>query len=341
VALVGRSLGRMDLMVLGLAGALLHVWNHGLFKSLLFLSAGAVIHVTGTRELDRQGGLAKAMPRTALCFALGAAAICGLPPLNGFVSELLIYLGLFRSLSAERGAAWAGAAFAAPALALVGALAVACFVKALGSVFLGQARSHHTLNAHEPPPSMMVPMLVLVGCCFLIGLAPFLVVPALEQAVRVWSAGPTPVVGALAALVPLRWISVFGLALVGGVGLAYVLLSAWSRLQGATSAGTWDCGYAAPGPRMQYTSSSFAQWVVGFFSWVVRPGIHSPSRQPNFPGETRFGSHVPDPVLDRLIRPGYRLGARVTSSFRILQAGNIHAYLFYIVAFLIVLLLWK
>jgi len=187
---------------------------------------------------------------------------------------------------------------------------------------------------------MMVPMLVLVGCCFLIGLAPFLVVPALEQAVRMWSAGSLPA-GTLAALVPLRWISVIGLALVGGIGLTYLFLRARSHLHGVATAGTWDCGYAAPSPTMQYTSSSFARWVVGFFSWVVRPEVHSPSRQPTFPGETRFGSHVPDPVLDRLIRPGYRLGARVTSSFRFLQAGNIHAYLFYIVAFLIVLLLWR
>jgi hydrogenase-4 component B len=340
LALVGRTLGRMDCMVLGLAGALLHVWNHGLFKSLLFLSAGAVIHATGTRELDRLGGLAKAMPRTAFCFALGAAAICGLPPLNGFVSELLIYLGLFRSLGGESGAAWAGAAFAAPALALIGALAVACFVKAFGTVFLGQARSDHTLGAHEPPPFMTVPMMVLVGCCFLIGLAPFLVVPALERAVSVWAAGSAPAAG-LAALVPLRWISVFALALVGGIGATYLLLSTRTRLNGATCAGTWDCGYAVPGPRMQYTSSSFAQWPVGFFSWVLRPGVHLPSRQPLFSGETRFSSHVPDLILDRLMRPSYRLGARVTSSFRFLQAGNIHAYLFYIVVILIGLLLWR
>src|SRR5207248_7034089 len=124
LALLGRSLGRVDWIVLGLGGALLHVWNHALFKALLFLSAGSVIHATHTREIDHLGGLARAMPWTGLCFLVGAVAICGLPPLNGFVSEFLIYLGLFGTLLPKDGSSFAGAAFAAPALALIGALAV-------------------------------------------------------------------------------------------------------------------------------------------------------------------------------------------------------------------------
>src|SRR5439155_10830407 len=96
-ALLGRAIERGDLVVLGMAGALLHVWNHALFKSLLFFSAGAVAHATGTREIDRLGGLWRKMPRTALAFLVGAVAICGLPPLNGLVSELFVYLGLFRA----------------------------------------------------------------------------------------------------------------------------------------------------------------------------------------------------------------------------------------------------
>src|SRR5207247_5104797 len=132
-------------IMLGMAGALLHVWNHAFFKSLLFFSAGSVVHATHTREIDHLGGLAKTMPWTALGFLVGAVAICGLPPLNGFVSEFLIYLGLFRTL--EGGRSFASAAFAAPALALIGALAVACFVKVYGTVFLGSPRSHHTTGA--------------------------------------------------------------------------------------------------------------------------------------------------------------------------------------------------
>ena len=122
----------------------MHVWNHAFFKALLFLSAGSVIHATHTREIDQLGGLAKKMPWTSLGFLVGAVAICGLPPLNGFVSELLIYLGLFGTLVDQHGATFAGAAIAAPALALIGALALACFVKVYGAVFLGNG----TITAH-------------------------------------------------------------------------------------------------------------------------------------------------------------------------------------------------
>src|SRR5206468_9092957 len=107
LALLGRSLGRADWIVLGLAGALLHVWNHALFKALLFFSAGSVIHTAHTREIDHLGGLAKAMPWTALSFLVGAVAICGLPPLNGFVSEFLVYLGLFGTLANDTGPSFA------------------------------------------------------------------------------------------------------------------------------------------------------------------------------------------------------------------------------------------
>ena len=172
-------------MILGLGGGLLHVWNHALFKALLFFSAGSVIHATHTREIDHLGGLAKAMPWTALCFLVGAVAICGLPPLNGFVSEFLIYLGLFGTLGGRGGPHRSPLRpLPLPALALIGALAVACFVKVYGAVFLGTARSEHARHAHESPPSMLGPMSVLVACCFLIGLAPLLVAPLLARESR-------------------------------------------------------------------------------------------------------------------------------------------------------------
>ena len=341
LAMVGRSLHRADCVALGLAGALLHVWNHGLFKSVLFFSAGAVIHATHTREIDRLGGLARAMPRTALCFAIGAVAICGLPPLNGFVSELLIYLGLFRSLGIGHETGWAGSAFAPPALALIGALALACFVKAFGAVFLGVARSEPARQAREADANMTGPMLVLVGCCLLIGLAPLLVAPLFEQGVYAWSPDLATGAVSLVMLAPLRWVSVAGLALIVLIAVAGVLLSLRLRHCGTASSGTWDCGYAAPTARMQYTSSSFAQMLVGCFVWVLRPRVHAPGEQPLFSRATQFRSHVPDIVLDGALRPSFRFGAKITSSFRFLQAGNIHAYLFYIVVFLILLLLWR
>jgi len=341
LALIGRSLDRADWIILGLGGALLHVWNHALFKALLFLSAGSVIHAAHTREIDRLGGLAKVMPRTSLCFLVGAVAICGLPPLNGFVSEFLIYLGLFGTLVNGEGTSFAGASFAVPALALIGALALACFVKVYGAVFLGTARSEHARHAHESPPSMLGPMGVLVACCFLIGLAPLLIAPILQEGMSAWAPNLKDAGPRLAMLAPLEWITSMGLLLNLAVLLGGVVL--WMRLgRGVVEEGvTWGCGYVAPTPRMQYTSSSFAQMLVGMFGWVLRPRTHHPKDLPLFPPETYFHSEVPDVVLDVVVLPTFRFGAWLFSWCRVFQHGNIQTYLLYIFLALIALLLWR
>jgi hydrogenase-4 component B len=341
LALVGRSLGRVEWVVLGLSGALLHVWNHALFKALLFLSAGSVIHAVHTREMDELGGLARRMPRTALAFLVGAVAICGLPPLNGFVSEFLIYLGLFDTLGRDGELAYSGAALAAPALALIGALAVACFVKVFGTVFLGTARSGHAGQAHESGPTMIGPLAALAACCLFIGLAPQCVVPVLGSAVAAWAPEVGDAGARLAALAPLAWISAMGLALAAALALTGGLL--WLRLRAAPRATgpTWGCGYIAPTPRMQYTASSFAQMLVGLFGWALRPRMRRPADLGLFPHQTHFHSTVPDAVLDEAMLPAFRGGAWLFSWFRVLQRGSVQTYLLYIFLALLGMLLWR
>jgi hydrogenase-4 component B len=340
LALLGRSVGRADWVLLGFAGGLLHIWNHGLFKSLLFLSAGSVIHAVHTREIDHLGGLARQMPGTALCFAIGAVAICGLPPLNGFVSELFIYIGLFRTLGIGEGPSWAGAALAAPALALIGALALACFVKAYGAVFLGTARSDRARHAHESGLSMIGPMSVLVACCVIIGLAPALLAPLLERAVMVWAPGLAGDESRLSLLAPLGWISVMGLALVVILAVGATILYVRVYRGEVARAGTWDCGYAAPSFTMQYTSSSFAEMLVKVFAWVLRPKVHMKQDQTLFVRTGEFQSHVTDTMLDGVLVPSFRAVGWLFSWLRILQRGSIHAYLLYIFVALIALLSW-
>jgi hydrogenase-4 component B len=341
LALLGRSLGRADLIVLGAAGGLLHVWNHALFKALLFLGAGSVIHAAHTRDIDHLGGLSRRMPWTALCFLVGAVAICGLPPLNGFVSEFLIYLGLFGSLGERDGASVGAAALAAPALALIGALAVACFVKVYGAVFLGTARSAHADDALESAPSMIFPMGVLVVCCFVIGLAPGLIAPVLGRAVSAW-AREVPDAGArLADLAPLGWVTGMGLALVAALLVVGGLLRQHVGTADVARGPTWGCGYAAPTPRMQYTSSSFAQMLVGLFSRVLLPRTQRPVVVGLFPQATAFHSEVADTVLDGAVLPAFRFAAWLLSWFRVFQRGSIQTYLLYIFLALIALLLWR
>ena len=225
LAMIGSATHRTEWMILGMAGALLHVWNHCLFKALLFLAAGSVVHAVHTREIDHLGGLSKLMPRTAILFALGAVAICGLPPLNGFVSELIIYLGLFRAAT-DVHAGFSGVALAAPALAMVGALAVACFVKAYGAVFLGTARTPHATHAHESPWSMVAPMALLAALCAMIGLFPILVFPMLDRVLATWPGFDGQ---RLADLVPHASMTTLSVSLIVAVGIAVFVLRRQSR----------------------------------------------------------------------------------------------------------------
>ncbi|HEX9731597.1 MAG TPA: proton-conducting transporter membrane subunit [Thermoanaerobaculia bacterium] len=350
LAMVGRSLGRPEWVALGLAGCLLHVWNHALFKSLLFFGAGSVAKATGTRDLELTGALARRMPATAFFFLVGAIAICGLPPLNGFVSELFVYLGLARAGLAP-GTAWAAAP--APVLAATGALAVACFVKVYGIVFLGRPRGAAAETARESPPLMLAPMAVLALACVVLGAAPVLAVPALERASAAW-ARPPLAVPALASLVPLGWISAAALTLLAAVAaLAAAVLPVCRRARRRAAAlPTWDCGYAASSPRLQYSASSFAELVTSRFGWVLRPKVEAPRLQISpldppegtlpglFPAPAHFHSHVDDPVVDDLLAPAARRALRVTAAMRAVPRGQMQRYLLYVVAALVALLAW-
>ncbi|HJU84579.1 MAG TPA: proton-conducting transporter membrane subunit [Holophagaceae bacterium] len=327
---VGKATGNASLQLLGFGGAALHVLNHGLFKGLLFLSAGSAIHATGTRELDRMGGLAQAMPWTSGAFLAGAWAICGLPPFNGFVSEWLIYLGAFHGLGDAR---WPWAGGIVLALALIGALALACFAKAFGTVFLGQAR-HGEPPAHESPAPMVGPMVLLALACLLVGTLPLLLAPALERVAGELGSGALP---------PLR--SLAFLPVLTGAGLALLLAGAllWLgvRSRGARRTPTWDCGYASPTPRMQYTASSFAASLVKALAWVLRPEARGAPVRGAFPAPAGFRTHVPDPVLDSLATPAATGTVWVLARLRFLQSGYLPVYLLYVLLTLLALFIWK
>jgi len=341
LALLGRATGRPELVVLGLAGGLLHVWNHGLFKALLFLCAGGVVHATGTREIDQLGGVARRMPWTALCFVIGAVAICGLPPLNGFVSEFLVYLGLF-DVSAVRdgGAFWLAGTVSASLLALIGALAVACFVKVYGAVFLGEPRTPMAGAARESGRLMLAPLFVLAGLCIAIGLASPILAPALDHAVAAWAPELAPRLVGANEIAPLTQLALVYAPLTGMVLLAGAWLVRRTRRAPANVV-TWDCAYVAPSARMQYSSSSFAQMLVGTFAWALRPNVKRAKVEGPFPANDSFHTDVPDTVLDRWLVPAT---SRVQAQRRWvmwMQRGHLHAYLALILATLVVLLLWK
>ena len=341
LALLGRARGDTGLLVLGFAGAGLHVVNHALFKSLLFLGAGCVQHACGTRDLDRLGGLARAMPLTSALFLVGAAAICGLPPLNGFASEWLVGLGALAALGRPGGDLVAFAAVALPTLALIGGLASACFVKVHGAAFLGTARTAEASRAHEAPRAMLAPMAALAAGCAAIGIFPGLWLGPLVRAAAEWSGTEEKVLAAAAAP------AVTGAARVSAIAAVLVLAAgalALSRgaLRGPSArAETWGCGFAAPTARMQYTASSLAELLVRRLGPLgPRASLQSP-RGP-FPRAAAFESHLPDPVLDRLLLPATRAAGRVAALLRpLLFRPLIHLHVAFLLATLLVVLAWR
>ncbi|MCC6695460.1 MAG: hydrogenase [Candidatus Hydrogenedentes bacterium] len=338
LAVFGQACHEPAWVALGIAGAMLHVWNHGLFKSLLFLGAGSVLHATGTREIDHLGGLAKRMPWTSGLFMVGAAAICGLPPLNGFISELLIYVGYFRVVIAPNFTGWSLGALAIPALGLIGGLAVACFVKVHGAVFLGEARKEFEHPPHEAGLRMLGPMGALAALCFAIGLLPVLAAPGLEAIGAAWAsrtAGETLLLGTLA---PLELLSMVGPSLLLVALVLFALLAYKGRAAWRAPVPTWGCGYAAPSARMQYTASSFGQMLVGLYRWLLIPRAKPPHVTGLFPASSAFHSEQPDVVLDRAVHPTMKAAAHSVMPLRMFQHGRVQFYALYILLTLLALL---
>ncbi len=343
LCLLGVSLNHPVLATLALMGSLLHVLNHAIYKSLLFFGAGAVAHATGTRELDRLGGLQKRMPGTAALFAIGAAAICGLPPFNGFTSEFLIYLGAFGVLATpdRAGGILAAGLIALAALGMMGGLAVACFTKVFGVVFLGESRSADATKAHEAPRSMLWAMTILGGLCVAIGfLAPLalrLVTPVAGQLLET-----APVGEASAMAGGLLWrIGRAGGVLVFITGFFWMLRRRLLARRTVAAGPTWDCGYAAPTARMQYTASSFSWPVVGMFRSVIRPRLSAELGTGFFPRAARLVSRTEDVFRVAVYDPLFRAFSRLARRMYVLQEGRNQLYVLYIAITVLVLLLVK
>ncbi|NLD92288.1 MAG: hydrogenase [Fibrobacter sp.] len=338
LALTGRYYGRNDIVMLGLCGSLLHVWNHSLFKSLLFLNAGAIIHAVHTRDLEQMGGLGKRMPKTAFLFLVGAIAICALPPLNGFVSEWLMYTGFFNYLQVDTEKTFSTVPLGAVALATIGPMAIACFVKAFGTIFLGNCRSENASQAHEADGSLILPMVVLAAGCLFIGLIPVLSLDLIVSAVNVWTPQNT-LVSSVNAAESLQWISYLGSGLLMLIGFTAVVFRKKLFTKKESALGTWDCGYALPTSRMQYSSSSFGDTIVKLFRWIVVPSDHDPKISGLFPRKSAFKSVVPDVILDRLVVPVFKLAGYYLPMVRVFQRGQVHLYVLYILVTVIVLLI--
>jgi formate hydrogenlyase subunit 3/multisubunit Na+/H+ antiporter MnhD subunit len=328
--------------VLGTAAGLLHVWNHALMKGLMFLCAGSVLHGTGTKDMDRLGGLMKQMPWTAGAMMTGAVAIAALPPLNGFAGKWLMYLGLIQGGLATRGSRGLMALFAVGLLALIGGLAAIAFVRLAGVVLLGSPRREAGQHAHESSAWMLGPMMALVALC--------LVSAILPETVAAWLSAPLgqilhrpgwQVPGELTGAAPLGIIGQVNAAILIAVFVGLLGLFALVRQRGRAEGPTWGCGYVRPTVRMQYTGESFSEMLAAnVLPNFLRP--HQIRKKPEglFPSRSDFVSESPDPVSERLYEPLFRHCAEWFSGLRILQQGKVHVYLLYIGLVVVLALAW-
>ncbi|HEY8518256.1 MAG TPA: proton-conducting transporter membrane subunit [Candidatus Binatia bacterium] len=327
--------GDAHLAALAVAGGLLHLWSHALMKSLLFFAAGGVLHATGTKDLERLGGLMKVMPYTGAAMLLGAVAAAALPPLNGFVGEWLIYLALLGSGQAPHGVT---PLLMIAVLALVGALAAACFVRLVGVTLLGAPRSAAAQRAHEGSTWLVVPTWLLALTCVAIALVPGRVVELLAPgAAQLLGSSAASFDGASAALAPLARANL-------GVWLVVAALGAVSfaaQRGRITREVTWDCGYAAPTPRMQYTARSFSETLTErLLPSPLRPRSRRPAASGLFPGRMAFATDYADPFTRAVYEPFFARWAARFARLRWLQIGILQVYVLYVVVVVVLGLAW-
>ncbi|MDX9729474.1 MAG: proton-conducting transporter membrane subunit, partial [Bacteroidales bacterium] len=341
LGVIGQALSNPVLALLGYSGGLLHLLNHSLFKSLLFFNSGSVYLATHTRNMERMGGLMKRMPWTAVLFLIGSLAICGLPPFNGFISEYLIYMGMFSSLSGSELYPSMLIVGSVAALSLIGGLAVFCFTRAFGITFLGTPRTEAATNATEVRRAMIIPQLVTVALILLIGIgSPLVVKPVFEIVARTWNLGALPMVtGAFTA-------NLTQISLAGGIFI--VLLTALllyrryhlSRTS-VTSGPTWGCGYTAATPKQQYTATSFAY----NYNHLAKPLLQTRKEMDDigegeiFPRRRSFISHSEDFFRRVLIDRPADWTAGLLKKIAVMQTGQIRHYILYAFLFMLLVLL--
>lgn len=351
-ALMFLNTGHRALAALALIAAMFHTINHALFKALLFLGAGAVLHATHSRNMEELGGLARRMPHTALCFLIGAVAISALPPLNGFVSEWLTYQSLLQGFETTGRLLRLLFPMAGAMLALTSALAAACFVKAFGITFLAQPRTTGAAEAKETAISMRAGQFLLAAICVVLGLFPAyflrlldpvtlpLTGQALSQPLTLSNGFVLGNLSSKGGTVSTLGIALLGLSFLSVPLILRVLLSRGTKVRIGPA---WDCGLRGLTPHMAYSATGFSKPIRMVFKALFRPRREVQREydySPYFAKTIRFESHVEEVFEKRVYRPFHRIVLRFSRRMRALQAGSIQAYLVYIFLTLLGLLIY-
>jgi formate hydrogenlyase subunit 3/multisubunit Na+/H+ antiporter MnhD subunit len=336
--MVATAEGHPTFALLAYAGGLLHLWNHALFKGVMFLGAGALVHATGTRDMNRMGGLLRRMPLTGLLWIGGSLAIGALPPFNGLVSEWLIYLSLARAGTVEAGFLSLAPLLLFGLLGLVGALALITFSRLVGICLLGEARDRTTADAHDAAPAMLVSMGILLAGCLTISLYPQGALALLSSPLSGVARGPVDsrIGNAVAPL------GQGALIILAGLILFAAVLTWLRRRRPVAKAATWGCGYQFPSSRMAYTGEGYAELAAKhLLPTFMTPEVTRENVRELFAAPAHIAQHSTDVVLTRILHPLFFGLAERCQRLRWLQQGQLSIYLLYIFITSALLLAWS
>lgn len=337
VGMIGLAYNMPMVALLGFAGGILHILNHSIFKELLFLAAGSVYTKTHTRNIEILGGLIKSMPATAILFLVGSIAICGLPPFNGFISEFLVYLGMFNGLSIHDFFSMIILLFSISGLALVGTMAVLCFTKAFSIIFLGSPRSECAQEVKEDTEkSMLIPMGILGGLTLLIGIFPQYVFEIVSKPASVLTGNQALTIAEPMAL--MQTISLFALAFVAVLTVAIVLRLRHTKNK-VQMFETWGCGYNRLNNHVQYTASSYASPFLSMLKPLFKKIFDIEKPRKLFPTSAHFSLHIDDIEEAYVLNPLLKGDEWFLSKFESMQSGNIQSYIKYGLIFLILVVI--
>jgi hydrogenase-4 component B len=339
IGLIGIGNKSPILYYLGFGGALMHVLNHSLFKSLLFFSSGSVSQQTQTSDMEQLGGLIKHMPRTAVVFLIGAIGICGLPPFNGFISEFLIYSGLIEGVKIHNTNEVILFSLSLAGMSIIGGLSILTFTKAFGTVFLGNARKKLPVEPHEVSLQMLIPQYVIIGLMLSVTVFPHLYFQVIGNALSGLSKN-------IVAQQPVEFsnyisimqdISVYSMLFISTICVSWVIryrvLAGRSKIIQAT----WGCGYTAPTSKIQYTGKSFSKSLSKTFNFIVieRKQYKELRSGEIFPKERKYASHYHDFFEFRIIHVVTNRLIYAANYFKFIQNGRIQSYVLYGIAFII------
>lgn len=337
IGLVGIGNNSPIMYYLGFGGALLHVLNHSLFKSMLFFSAGSVYQQCHTRDMEQLGGLIRYMPKTAALFLAGAVAIGGLPPFNGFVSEFIIYIGLMEGIHSNSLSQILLFILTLAGLSVIGGLSVLTFTKTFGTIFLGQPRTSLQHKPHEVSKLMLLPQYVIVAVMLSVAFLPqfyFGIIGKILWAISPMGAG-TVVLSGYSSI--LSGISFYFMILVGIVLVVWLVRSGVMKKRALSYGATWGCGSLATGSRQQYTGKSFSKPLSKILNFLLieKKQFEELKSGEIFPSKRSYVSHYKDFFERNLIDPVTHRLNYSANYFSFISNGRIQSYVLYGIIFIL------